>query len=284
MLELFLFSMLLGLVAGFLAGLFGLGGGAMIVPVLVWLFSIHEFPAEHIMITAIATSLATIIPTSISSIITHHKLRNILWDSVFRLTPGILLGAGVGAIIADYIDANILTWFFIAYLLYVSFRMALHARTNQRFKKPKHWLDYVVGNIIGLLSSLLGIGGGTLTVPYLIGRKIQMKNAVATSSTCGLPTAISGTVTYIALGWNKPFLPDWSLGYIYLPALCGIVVCSVITAPIGAKLANKLPAQQLKRYFSVVIFLMAIKMIFLHFDFKMTELEPFLFNTLLGRL
>jgi uncharacterized membrane protein YfcA len=128
-------------------------------------------------------------------------------------------------------------------------------------KKTDNRLDYLVGNGIGFLSSLLGIGGGTLTVPYLVGRQVPMKNAVAISSACGFPIAISGTVFYAFLGWDKNFLSEWSLGYIYLPVLCGIVTCSILTAPLGAKLANKLPAKKLKRYFSVVIFLIAIKMI-----------------------
>lgn len=261
MLELFLFSMLLGAIAGVLAGLFGLGGGVIIVPALVLLFSAHHFPAEHIMIVAVATSLATIIPTSISSILTHHKFGNILWDRVFRLTPGILFGAGVGAMTANFINANLLKWFFIAYLIYVSFRMALQVGGNTHLKESKNWLDYLAGNGIGLLSALLGIGGGTLTVPYLVGRQTPMKNAVAVSSTCGLPIAVSGTLVYAFLGGNELFLPEWSFGYIYLPALCGITLCSILTAPIGAKLANKLPAKELKRYFSIVIFLIAIKMI-----------------------
>ncbi|MCF6203357.1 MAG: sulfite exporter TauE/SafE family protein [Methylococcaceae bacterium] len=262
MLELFLFSMLLGAIAGLLAGLFGLGGGVVIVPALVWLFSAHHFPAEQIMIMAIATSLATIIPTSISSILMHQKLGNILWHNVSRLIPGILIGAGVGAFIADTINAELLKQFFIAYLVYVGFRMALQKNTNAQLKKPNDWLDYIVGKGIGLLSSLLGIGGGTITVPYLVSRQIEIKNAVAVSSACGLAIAVSGTLVFAFLGWNQPFLPEWSLGYVYLPVLCGIIICSILTAPIGAKLASKLPAKQLKQYFSIMIFLIAFKMIF----------------------
>lgn len=260
MYELFLFSMLLGAIAGVLAGLFGLGGGVIIVPALVWLFSTHQFPAEHIMILAVATSLATIIPTSISSVLTHHRFGNILWDRVFRLTPGILFGAGIGAMTANFIDGNLLKCFFIAYLIYVGFRMAIQG-DGTHLKQSKNWLDYLAGNGIGWLSALLGIGGGTLTVPYLVGRQMPMKNAVAVSSACGLPIAISGTLVYALLGKVELVLPEWSFGYIYLPALCGITLCSILTAPVGAKLANKLPAKQLKRCFSIVIFLIAIKMI-----------------------
>lgn len=261
MLELFLFSMLLGAIAGFLAGLFGLGGGVIIVPSLVWLFSAQQFPNESIMIMAVATSLATIIITSISSVISHSRFGTVLWDRVFHLSPGILLGAGIGAVIADFLDANVLRWFFISYLLYVGTHMALQKKPVFTPKKNDIRVDYLTGNGIGFISSLLGIGGGTLTVPYLASRHVPMKNAVAISSACGIPIAISGTVVYTFLGWDKNILPEWSLGYIYLPALGGIVTCSILTAPIGAKLANKLPAKKLKRYFSIVLFLIAIKMI-----------------------
>jgi len=261
MLEIFLFSMLLGLIAGLLAGLFGLGGGVLIVPALVWLLSVYNFPAELLMITAVATSLATIVFTSIASVLTHYRLGAIKWDRVFRLTPGILIGAGAGAIIANLIDAEILKGIFIVYLIYIGFRMAFPKRPKKEVKKPKLRLDYLMGNAIGFCSSILGIGGGTLTVPYLLARQLAMKNAVAVSSACGLPIAISGTIVYAVLGVNNNELPEWSLGYVYLPALAGIIVCSIVTAPIGAKLANKLPAKKLKRYFSIVLFLIAIKMI-----------------------
>ena len=233
----------------------------MIVPSLMWLFSAQKFPNEYIMIMAIATSLATIILTSTSSVISHYKLGNIILDRVFRLTPGILFGAGIGAVVADFIPTEVLRWFFISYLLYVGFRMAIQAGSVSKGRGGNKWLDYIAGNGIGFLSAILGIGGGTLTVPYLLSRHIPMKNAVAVSSACGLPIAISGAVVYAWLGWDKAQIPDWSLGYIYLPALCGILSCSIVTAPIGAKLAYKLPAKKLKQYFSVVILLIAFKMI-----------------------
>lgn len=261
MVELFLFSMLLGLIAGLLAGLFGLGGGVVIVPALVWLFSANNFPDEMVMIMAVATSLATIIFTSIASILTHLKLDNIQWGSVIRLSPGILFGAGIGALVADFIDAKTLKWFFVSYLMYVGIRMALSQRSGRKSKKARQWIDYWAGSAIGFLSSILGIGGGTLTVPYLLARQLPMKNAVAVSSACGLPIAISGTIVYAILGKDNAALPEWSVGYVYLPALAGVIVCSILTAPIGAKLANKLPAKKLKRYFSIVLFIIAFKMI-----------------------
>jgi len=261
MLDIFLLSLLIGLIAGLLAGLFGLGGGVLIVPALAWLFSVYNFPNELIMIMAIATSLSTIIFTAVSSILTHHKLRAIQWNFVTRLVPGIFVGSVCGAKLADFLDVIFLRWFFIAYLLFVGIRMIFPQQGMGNSKQMNQSMDYLIGSVIGLVSSVLGIGGGTLTVPYLASRQVPMNKAVAISSVCGLPIAISGTMTYMFLGWRAESIPEWSLGYVYLPALIGIITCSVITAPIGAKLANKLPAKKLKRYFSVVLFLIAFKMI-----------------------
>ena len=261
MLDLVLLSSLLGAIAGFLAGLFGLGGGVVIVPALMWLFSIHQFPTEQLMIMAVATSLATIIPTSISSIISHHRLGTILWSSVTRLIPTIILGAAVGALFAGMIPMELLQWLFIGYLCFATWRMIQPVNIKPVTIRQNNTLDYWAGSVTGFLSALLGIGGGTLTVPYLISRGIEMKNAVAISSVCGLPIALSGTVIYAFSGHEKQ-LPEWSLGYIYLPALLGIMSCSILTAPIGAKLANKLPSNQLKHYFSIVIILIIVKMVF----------------------
>lgn len=257
-----LFSLLLGAIAGLLAGLFGLGGGVIIVPALSWLFSMQQLPDNLVMLMAVATSLATIVFTSISSILMHKKLGAIQWDTVFRLIPGILIGAGMGAMIAHQIPYQSLRWFFISYLFYVGLRMALQPIPSVQKKSISYRLDYLAGIGIGFLSSILGIGGGTLNVPYLTYRQIAMKNAIAISSACGLPIAISGTITYIILGWDNPLLPEWSFGYIYLPTLYSIIICSILTAPIGAKLANTLPTKKLKQYFSTVVVLIALKMAF----------------------
>ncbi len=259
--EIFIASMVLGAFSGLLAGLFGIGGGLVIVPVLVTLFSLLEVVTGELrMIVAIATSLATIVLTSVSSVLAHHRRGNVLWYKVLRLTPGIIFGAAAGAVVADKIPADSLRWIFIGYLLYVAVQMALQIKPdagNIRESKP---LDYGAGGVIGLVSSVLGIGGGTLTVPFLVASKVPMKNAVAVSSACGLPIALAATASYVLLGLQQTRLPEWSFGYIYLPAFFGVVLCSILTAPVGAMLANRLSAAHLKRYFSIVLFMMAIKM------------------------
>ncbi len=260
MVEIFIYSMLLGAVSGVVAGLFGLGGGLVIVPILVWLFDIREFDSDLVMVMAVATSLATIVPTAFVTISSHHRKGAVIWSRVRHLSPGIILGAAMGSLLADLIRGEVLRGMFVVYLIYVGSSMALQFKPVLNLKRHGNMLDYLAGGVIGLASSLLGIGGGTMTVPYLLGQRLEMKNAVAVSSACGLPIALAGTLSYILLGWGNTTLPEGSAGYIYLPAFAGVAGLSVLTAPIGVKLAHKLPARQLKRYFSVILFIMAIKM------------------------
>lgn len=260
MTEIFLASLLLGLFAGIAAGLFGIGGGALIVPVLAWLLQAKGFNPEHLMLIAVATSLATAIFTSLASVRTHHQLGNIVWQRAMHLAPSVLLGAAGGAVLAEYISGDLLRWCFICYLLYTSAQMALPRKAKATVNSAKPYLDYPIGLLIGILSAILGIGGGTMTVPYLVGNGVLMKNAVATSSACAVPIALSAAASYALLGWQDNQLTTGSFGYIYLPSFAGIVLTSIFTAPVGAKWAHRLPAEKLKRYFSVVLFALAIKM------------------------
>ncbi|MBD9354610.1 sulfite exporter TauE/SafE family protein [Methylomonas albis] len=260
MTEIFLASLLLGIFAGVCAGLFGIGGGALIVPVLALLFQAQQFHPEQIMLIAVATSLATAIFTSAASVRTHHKLGNIDWRRAKHLAPSMLLGAGGGAVLAEYISADLLRWFFVTYLIYTCAQMAIPKRTKVSYHPAKQFLDYPLGMLIGVLSAILGIGGGTMTVPYLVNNGLIMKNAVATSSTCAIPIALAAATSYAILGWHDNQLPVGSLGYLYLPAFAGIVLTSMFTAPLGAKLAHRLPAQKLKRYFAIVLLALALKM------------------------
>ncbi len=262
MIEIIIASLILGVISGILSGLFGLGGGLIIVPVLLSLFSEETIiPINQQMIFAIATSLATIIFTSMASIVAHQQQKTILWFKVKRLLPGILIGALLGTLIAHKINSDSLRLFFISYLIYSALKMALSFKIKSMLTKYSEWLDYVAGSLIGFFSALLGIGGGSLTVPFLTSTQTPMKNAVAISSACGFPIACVATMSYIFLGLAQPNLPQWSLGYVYLPSFLGIVTCSIFTAPIGAKLANKLPAKKLKRYFSLILLIIAAKML-----------------------
>lgn len=260
MIEIFLASLLIGVLAGISAGLFGIGGGVLIVPFLTWLFEIHQFNSQQILLMAVASSLATALPTSTASLWTHHKLNNIVWNRAFRLVPSLLLASICGAVLAEFIRPELLRWFFVSYLLYNSLRLAWPQSSIVVNNQPRLYLDYPMGFVIGTISAILGIGGGTITVPYLVGSGLPIKNAVATSSACALPIAISSAISYIFLGWQSDNLPEGSLGYVYLPAFLGISATSVFTAPIGARLAHRLPPKKLKRYFAVLLLLMALKM------------------------
>ena len=261
--DIMLVSSVLGIVSGLLAGLFGIGGGLVIVPVLAVLFKAHGFSADLIMIMAVATSLAVISFTAVSSVWAHHRLGSVIWPKVLRLVPGIIVGSAVGAMVAKQISAEGLRIFLVVFLLYVGIQMALEITPKAGLVKQSRLLDFFVAIIIGLLSAIVGIGGGTLTVPYLVSGQMIMRNAVAISSACGLPIAVAGTTSYILLGLNVGNLPEGSIGYIYLPAFLATGLTSILTAPLGAKLAHRLPAKKLKRYFSLLLFVMAAKLVWL---------------------
>ena len=259
--DIMLVSSVLGIVSGLLAGLFGIGGGLVIVPVLAVLFKAHGFSADLIMIMAVATSLAVISFTAVSSVWAHHRLGSVIWPKVLRLVPGIIVGSALGAMVAKQISAEGLRIFLVVFLLYVGIQMALEITPKAGLVKQSRLLDFFVAIIIGLLSAIVGIGGGTLTVPYLVRGQMIMRNAVAISSACGLPIAVAGTTSYILLGLNVGNLPEGSIGYIYLPAFLATGLTSILTAPLGAKLAHRLPAKKLKRYFSLLLFVMAAKLV-----------------------
>lgn len=258
--DIFLASVLLGTVTGVLAGLFGIGGGLVIVPVLAILFSAQGFPAEVVMIMAVASSLASIILTAISSVMAHHRLGSVVWSKVLSLSPGIVFGAVAGAVLAKQISADYLRLILVVFLVYVGVQMALQIKPKAGVVKQTRRLDAIAGVVIGLVSAIVGIGGGTLTVPYTVYGQLTMRQAVGIASACGLPIAIVGTASYVLLGWHDTRLPELSLGYVYLPAFAGVSLSSIFTAPIGAKLAHRLPAATLKRYFSLLLFLMAAKL------------------------
>mgnify|MGYP002525033080 CR=1 FL=1 len=260
MITVFIFCLFLGALAGFLAGLFGIGGGLIIVPILIWLFEYQGIPDALIMIMAIATSLATIVVTALASINAHYKLGTINWQTVYHLAPGILVGVIAGAFIADSLPSQMLRTIFTAYLLYTATKMALQLKTKASQLHLSRSLLTISGVVIGLLSTLLGIGGGTLTVPLLVSANVAMRNAVGIASACGFPIALVATVSYGLLGMQTTSVPSWSLGYIYLPAFFGIVSTSVVMAPYGARIANHLSTDKLKRYFSVMLLFAALKL------------------------
>lgn len=250
-----------GAFVGVFAGLLGIGGGLIIVPVLATALT-HFIDSNQTVHIAIATSLATIFVTSLSSAYAHHKLKAIRWDVFRMLVLGVLAGAFLGGWVSQYLESNTLSKLFGVLEFLIAINMLLALKPN-----PSRQLSGFLGNtnagvVIGSLSSVVGIGGGTLTTPYQVWNNISMHQAIATSAAVSLPVALAGSIGYVLAGMQATDLPAYTSGYIYWPAFLGIILTSVFFAPIGAKLAHKLPTKTLKRAFGVFLIILAIKMIF----------------------
>lgn len=251
----------LGATAGVLAGLFGVGGGLIIVPVLAWVFAAQGMHADVIMHLAIGTSLASIWLTSLMSIRAHHKRGAVNWVLVRRLALGIVVGALAGSAIADQLPTAALKRIFGVFELFVAAQMLLVSRFEAHFELPGKLGMNLAGGIIGVVSAIIGIGGGTLTVPFLVWCRVPMLQAVATSAACGLPIAVAGAFGFMLAGWNDTRLPEWTSGYLYWPAWLGIVIASSLTAGLGARLAHRLPAARLRQLFALLLMGMGVKML-----------------------
>nr|VFJ58299.1 MAG: Uncharacterized membrane protein YfcA [Candidatus Kentron sp. FM]VFJ58611.1 MAG: Uncharacterized membrane protein YfcA [Candidatus Kentron sp. FM]VFK11778.1 MAG: Uncharacterized membrane protein YfcA [Candidatus Kentron sp. FM] len=259
--EIFSLS-LLGVVAGILAGLLGVGGGVVIVPVLFWILGANaEIPAAHLMHIALGTSLATIVVTSVSSILAHHRRGAVLWPIVAWLTPGLVVGVLLGAVVADAIPSDGLRVFFAVFILLVSIQLGFNLQASPHRQLPGTVGMGIAGLIIGKLSALVGTGGGTVTVPFLLWCNTPIRYAVATSAAGGFPIALAGALGFLATGWSASGLPAWSSGYIYWPAFIAIAPVSLLFAPLGAKLAHTLPVGGLKRFFAVYLAVVGINML-----------------------
>ncbi len=260
---LILFAYILtGTIAGITAGLLGLGGGAIIVPILFAIFHAQGLAPDSTMQLAIGTSLATIVFTSISSGLSHYRLGNVNVPTFISLAPGILVGALLGAGIADMLTTDVLKQGFGLFEIFIALQIGFGFKPAAHRTLPGLVGLTASGGIIGTVSSVMGIGGGSLTVPFLLWNNVSMKKAVGTSAVCGLPIAVSGAIGFLFTGLDNPSLPELSLGYIYLPAAICIISTSVFFAPIGAKLAYRLPILTLKRTFAIFLALIGLKMFF----------------------
>lgn len=251
----------LGAVAGFFAGLLGVGGGAIMVPVLALMFAAQGFPEIHLMHLALGTSMAAIVFTSISSLRAHHGHGAVRWPIVRIITPGILVGTFLGAQLASLIPTRPLAIFFTVFMSYVAFQMLANIKPKPSRQLPGSFGMFAVGSGIGAISALVAIGGGSLSVPFMTWCNVKMHDAIGTSAAIGFPIAVAGTVGYLVGGWGASDLPAWSFGYVYLPALAACVVASMLTAPLGAKAAHSLPVATLKKIFAGVILLLLAKMV-----------------------
>lgn len=250
-----------GAFAGVLAGLLGVGGGIVIVPLLTFVFTALHMPADYILHLALGTSLASIMFTSISSFRAHHARGAVNWAVVRAISLGILTGTFCGSWVAAQLSSRFLGGFFVVFLYFVAVQMFFNIRPKPSRTLPGTVGMFGVGNVIGGVSSLVGIGGGSLSVPFLAWCNLPMHHAVGTSSAIGFPIAVAGAAGYLLNGLAVDGLPPYSLGFIYLPALVGIALASVCTAPLGARLAHSLPVGRLKKIFAIFLTLMGTRLL-----------------------
>jgi uncharacterized membrane protein YfcA len=251
----------MGLLSGFIAGLLGVGGGLILVPLLVWLFSMQGFAHESNLLMALGTSLGVISITAISSVRAHHAHGAVNWRTVKHISPGILFGTLFGAWLASKLPNTFLHHFFIAFLFYAATQMLLNFKPKAHRNLPGYLGMSSVGSIIGIVSSWVGIGGGTLSIPFMLWCNVKLHQAIATSAAIGFPIAVTGALGYVLTGWSVTDLPAYSAGYVYLPAFAAIASTSILTAPVGARLAHRLPVNVLKRLFAALLYALGIKML-----------------------
>jgi uncharacterized protein len=254
--------LILGAATGFAAGLLGIGGGMLLVPFITLLLAAKQFPQELIVHMAIATSLATIMFTSVSSVRAHHKRGAVAWHIVKLLAPGIVLGSWIGPWIGKQMNALGLALFFAVFVSFSATQMLLDKKPAASRELPKTSGMLGAGIVIGILSGLVGAGGGFISVPFMTWCNVKIHNAVATSAALGFPIALAGTLSNIYYGMSIPGLPAGSLGFIYLPALLVISLASVLTAPLGARTAHKLPVKSLRKVFAAMLYGLAGYMLY----------------------
>ncbi len=250
--------LVLGAAVGFAAGLLGIGGGMLLVPFMTMLLTVENFPNAYVVHMAIATSLATIMFTSIASVRAHHAHGAVRWDVVRLLVPGILIGSWIGPWIGSRMNASALA--FAGFVTFSALQMLLDRKPAASRDLPGTSGLLGAGGIIGTLAGLVGAGGGFVSVPFMTWCNVKIHNAVATSAALGFPIALAGTLSNIYFGMHEADLPKGSLGFVYLPALLVISLASVTTAPLGAKTAHRLPVKSLKKVFALVLLALAAYM------------------------
>ncbi len=253
---------LIGVFSGLLAGLLGVGGGIVMVPSLLLVFHLNDVDSPALMQIAVGTSLGAMVLSSLSSVRAHHQRGAVDWSLFRRMTPGIVLGTVLGSVLADRIDSQSLQGVFAVFLLLTSIHMLRAPRQNQDpGGSLPGWKGLsAIATLVGALSALLGIGGGSMNVPFLSHCGIETRRAIASAAAIGLPIALFGAATFAATGTLRTDLPAYSIGYLYLPALLGITVVAILTAPLGARLAHSWPTARLKRAFSAFLFIVALHM------------------------
>jgi len=259
--EWILSFLLLGSIVGFTAGLLGVGGGGIMVPVLTFIFLQQGTQTDDVMHLALGTSMASIIVTSFSSLRAHQKHKAIDWKIVKLMSIGVIMGTFSSTFFASQLSSLFLAVFFTVFMGYIALKMLFKKQANITINNIKNSSLLISSVAIGAISALVSIGGGSLTVPYLTSKNIAIKKAIGTSAAIGLPISLAGTLGYLINGWNNALDYGHSLGFIYLPAVFLISITSFVSAPYGARLTQYLPVETLKKVFALLLISLSLKML-----------------------
>jgi uncharacterized protein len=250
-----------GAVAGFFAGMLGIGGGAIIVPMLVWLFEAQGLPRAQVMHLAVGTALATFLFTSMASVRAHAGRNAIRWDIGWRMTPGIIAGGLIGSGLSRHVSTAGFAAIFTVVVYAAATSMLIDRKPRAARELPGALGMFVAGFLFSALSAFAAVGGAFMTIPFMMWCGVPLLQAIGTASLIGLPIALSGSVGFMLAGFGAEELPRWSLGFIYLPALAGVVATGVLAAPLGAAVAHKTPTRWLKRIFALLFYFVATRML-----------------------
>lgn len=252
--------LIVGCFAGFLAGLLGVGGGLIIVPVMVWMLHALNLGGEYVQHIAIGTSLGVMVFTSFSSTLAQQRNGAVRWDIVKKMAPAMVVGTFLGAAIAGFVPSYALQWFFVVFAYLVVCQIISKKTPIGARHIPGLLGCSAVGTIIGMISSWVGIGGSSVTIPFMSWCNVSIRHAIATSAALGWPVAFSGTIGYVIAGWSIHSLPVGSFGFVYLPAALTLVIATTICAPLGVKAAHALSPAKLKMAFALLLFVVASQM------------------------
>jgi uncharacterized membrane protein YfcA len=257
-----LMFLVLGSFVGFMAGLLGIGGGGILVPILTTMFLSHGIELDNVVHLALGTSMASMVITTFSSCRSHHAKGGVLWKAVKGMVLGIIIGTFLATFLASHLSSLFLGIFFALFMAFISIQMFLNKKPKPSRELSGNAGLFAAGSGIGAISALVSIGGGSLTVPYLVWQNIEIKKAIGTSAAIGLPIAIAGTLGYLINGWDFSSPDEYIFGYVYLPAVVLISITSFVTAPYGVKMAHRLPVGLLKKIFAVLLVILSIRMLF----------------------
>jgi len=250
-----------GAFVGFLAGLLGIGGGMTLVPILATMFTAQALAPEYSVHLALGTGMASVMFTSSSSVLEHHRHGAVDWHIVRRLAPGMVAGTLLATLASGFIAQRSLALAFAVIVYAGALQMLAGRKPSAARGLPSTTAMFAVGTAIGVVCGLVSAGGAFLTVPFMLFCAVRMHTAIGTAAAVGIPVAIIGTVGFVASGWRVADLPDYALGFVYLPALAALVLASVVTAPFGARLAHRLPVTTLRRIFALLLIALATKMV-----------------------